>query len=217
MTESLSYILYGLVVGIIIAIPIGPAALLMIQRTLSKGKGPGLVSGLGTATSDTLYSVLALLSLSFIQGFIEGHKSLLLVIGGLIVCYLGFAIFRTNPIRLLKRNKESHRYWQDWFTGFLMSITNPGTLVIILSVFAAVGIHNLEIENAEDVLLTLCGVFGGETLWWFFLSRLISRFRQNFRLRTLATINMASGAFIMVLGLGSLMSGLWHILSPLIK
>ena len=54
----------GLMVGCMASMPLGPTAILCIQRNLSKGMPSGIVTGLGIATSDTLYASIAFFSLS---------------------------------------------------------------------------------------------------------------------------------------------------------
>lgn len=54
-TATIDILLQGIVLGFSIAAPVGPIGVLCIQRTLSKGKLSGLVSGLGAATADAVY------------------------------------------------------------------------------------------------------------------------------------------------------------------
>ena len=49
----------GLMIGISIAAPVGPIGLLCIQRTLVQGRIFGLVSGIGAASADALYGIIA--------------------------------------------------------------------------------------------------------------------------------------------------------------
>ena len=49
----------GLAIGFSIAAPVGPIGLLCIRRTLADGRLVGFVSGLGAATADAIYGVVA--------------------------------------------------------------------------------------------------------------------------------------------------------------
>jgi threonine/homoserine/homoserine lactone efflux protein len=49
----------GLGLGLAIAAPVGPIALLCIRRTLTQGPWVGLATGLGAATADGLYATMA--------------------------------------------------------------------------------------------------------------------------------------------------------------
>ena len=48
--------LRGIVVGLTASITLGPVGVMCIQRTLSKKRESGFVSGLGAATADTLFA-----------------------------------------------------------------------------------------------------------------------------------------------------------------
>lgn len=50
----------GFLIGFAIAAPVGPIGLLCIQRTLQFGRRFGFVSGLGAATADLIYGLIAL-------------------------------------------------------------------------------------------------------------------------------------------------------------
>lgn len=52
-------LLKGLFLGVAIAAPVGPIGLLCINRTIQKGKLSGFLSGLGAATADMFYGVVA--------------------------------------------------------------------------------------------------------------------------------------------------------------
>jgi len=62
--------LKGIVIGFLISTPVGPIAVLCMQRTLKGGRIHGVVSGLGAATADAVYGFFAASSLSFISNFL---------------------------------------------------------------------------------------------------------------------------------------------------
>ena len=57
----------GIIVGIGASIPLGPLGVLCVQKTLSKGRNCGLITGLGASVSDTFYAAISLLGLAFLQ------------------------------------------------------------------------------------------------------------------------------------------------------
>ena len=48
----LLFLLKGIVVGMVIAVPVGPVGILCLRRTIFEGRLAGLVSGLGAATAE---------------------------------------------------------------------------------------------------------------------------------------------------------------------
>ena len=59
--------LKGLVIGFVIAVPLGPIGILCARRTLTHGRRAGFLSGMGASTADVLYGFIAAFGLTFIS------------------------------------------------------------------------------------------------------------------------------------------------------
>lgn len=125
--ESVAYILLtGILIGILISAPMGPIGMLVIQRTLNKGRTAAFFTGVGASLSDIVYCLLTGLGLSFVTDFIESNQNLLQVIGSLVLIIYAVYLFKNNPSRSLKPPVESAtNYWRDFVTGFLFTFSNP--------------------------------------------------------------------------------------------
>ena len=75
MNDILYIVPRALDIGVLISAPMGPIGMLVIQRTLSKGRWPAFFTGLGAALSDLVYCLLSGLCLSFITDFINRTQS----------------------------------------------------------------------------------------------------------------------------------------------
>ena len=205
------FFLKALLVGLTAAIPLGPLGIMCIQRTLSKGRWAGYAVGVGSSVADTFYATIALLSVSYISQFLDRNRIWVMLIGGAIVLGIGLQIALKNPIKDLRRpiaGSLSSRRARDLLKGFLMTITNPGALVLMLGLFAFFGLDLGDGSHPEAAGFVLGGVFLGTAAWWFLLSSGISLFRKRFRLRQIIAINRISGILIAVIGLSSLAEGL---------
>ena len=88
--ETILYIIFsGLMIGILISAPMGPIGVLVIQRTLNRGRRKGLATGLGASLSDIIYCLLTAFGLSFITGFISTHRAILQCIGSIVLVVYG--------------------------------------------------------------------------------------------------------------------------------
>ena len=117
-------LLKGIIVGLGASIPLGPLGVLCIQKTLSKGKWSGVATGMGGAVSDLFFSALALFGLAMIQEWLQRNDLIISLVGGVIIMGIGVSVFVTNPIKQLRRPKETNqRYWGDFLTSFAMTIT----------------------------------------------------------------------------------------------
>ena len=95
-------IIKGFLVGVAASIPVGPVAILVIQKSLSKGYKAGFVTGLGASVVDTLFAVIAVFALAFTQKFLSDHEVVILLAGGVILIGLGLAMTLKNPFRKMK-------------------------------------------------------------------------------------------------------------------
>jgi threonine/homoserine/homoserine lactone efflux protein len=81
--------LSGVVIGLIVAVPIGPVNLICIRRTLAFGPLNGFVSGLGAALGDTVFAIVTGFSLTYIAQLIQGYSRILELAGGAMLIYFG--------------------------------------------------------------------------------------------------------------------------------
>ena len=65
-------------VGFAASVPVGPVAILVVQKTLSKGYKAGFVTGLGASVVDTIFAVIAMFALAIAQKFLDEHQVVIL-------------------------------------------------------------------------------------------------------------------------------------------
>ena len=102
-----NFFLKGLIIGFSIAAQVGPIGVLCIRRSLTKGRISGLVTGLGAATADALYGVIAGFGLTLIATFLVNQKLWIQVIGVLFLLYLGIKTLREKPYEKSETNTKS--------------------------------------------------------------------------------------------------------------
>ena len=183
--EFLDVMFRGICVGVAASITVGPVAVLCIQRTLSKSRRSGIVSGLGVACADTFMAMAALFFYSMLQTQIEQYNTLLRVIGGIFVVIVGVYIFAQNPVPQIRRNRAGKTsLWQDFASIFGLTIANFIMVIpYILAFFAVFKISGGDISH-EGVggfiraAFTIAGFFGGAAAWWTMLAFVINLFRR---------------------------------------
>lgn len=189
--EQFLYILpRGLAIGALISAPMGPIGMLVIQRTLSKGRWPAMFTGLGAALSDLIYCLLTGFGLSFITDFIDEQQLWLQVLGGIVLAIFGIYLFRKNPVRSLKsaETTQGTNYWTDFITGFLLTFSNPLILFFIVGLFARFCFILPDYGTAHYIFAYVC-LLGGALLWWYFVTWLVNRLRRRFNVRSLKLVN----------------------------
>jgi threonine/homoserine/homoserine lactone efflux protein len=204
----ISTIIEGITIGLCTSIPVGPIAILIIQRTLQKGRMHGFTSGLGAATSDTFYALLAIVGLSVVLSFIEENKLIIQIIGSAIMVIFGVYIFFQNPAKNIEKSKtDKSSYWQEYLTAFFLTLSNPLMIFLYIGLFAQYNFISSE-SHFIEIAIGICSVFLGAALWWFLLTLLASIFRKRFNIRGLWILNKATGILISVLALVALISSI---------
>lgn len=193
------YIWDGFMIGLMASIPLGPIGVLCIQRTLSKGKLSGFISGVGAASSDAIYAIIALFSLSYVVNFIEKQLLYLQIVGVVILIFLGLKIFYTNPAKeLRKQRRKSNSYLQDYASTFFLTLSNPLYVFLFIGIFAGFRVVTPKSDIFTPLIL-IGGVLAGATTWWFLLTSIVNLFRSKINLRRLWWINKIAGATIVIL------------------
>ncbi|MBR5849817.1 MAG: LysE family transporter [Alistipes sp.] len=219
MTVTLLEVLIrGLMVGVAASITVGPVAVLCIQRTLSKNRRSGIVSGAGVAVADTFMAIIALLFYSMLEHYIHQYDTLLRVIGGIFVVIVGVYVFTRNPVPQIRRNRAGKSsLWQDFASIFGLTIANFIMVIpYILAFFAVFEISSNDITGSGfagfmRAVLTIGGFLGGALAWWTFVAFIINLFRRRFRPRHMLTINRVAGLIIGLLGIYTILSTFYDI------
>ena len=198
----------GMLIGVVVAVPVGPLGLLCINRALSTGALCGLFSGLGVATADALAAGLAALGISLISGFLTDHQVFLRLGGGFFLCYLGMKIYQTKPT-VQTPSGDVNGLLGAYVTTFLLTFSNPVTILSFIAIYAGWQVESLSGNYFAAAVLTL-GVFLGSALWWIALFLGLTAFRDKFSLQVVGWIHRVSGALIAGFGVVVLLS-----LSPL--
>ena len=200
--DPMFYILpRGVAIGALISAPMGPIGMLVIQRTLSKGRWPAFFTGLGAAFSDLVYCLLTGFCLSFITGFLDTHQVAIQLVGGAVLGTFGLYLFKKNPTRTLKAaDVQASSYWGDTASGFLLTFSNPLILFFIIGLFARFNFLLPEF-GVHHYILAYVTIFGGAVLWWYFVTSLVSRLRRRINVRSLWLINRVIGIILFAMAL----------------
>ncbi len=203
---DISFFIRGLLIGLSIAATVGPMSVLCIQRTLNKGQLYGLVSGLGIATADGVYGSIAAYGLTLITNFLIHEQIWIRLIGGLFLIYLGIkTILSIPPERATVLNTQTNSYLGACASTFLLTLTNPLTILSFAAIFAGIGVGSAS-KSFFSATMVVLGVFSGSTLWWIILTGSISLIRKKMNVQWLLWINRISGAIIMLFGIVALLS-----------
>lgn len=202
---DVAFFIKGFFLGFSMAAPVGPIGILCIRKTLQYGRFSGLFSGLGAATADTLYGLIATFSLSLLSTFLMEQQFLLRLVGGAFLCFLGGKTFLSNPKEETPGRVSHKTLIADFISTFFLTLSNPITLFSFIAFFAGLGLVNVS-EKYTDATILVTGIFIGSSLWWLILSEGITFFRSRISTSTMAWINRIAGLVIVAFGLATLIS-----------
>lgn len=199
----------GLIIGVSIAAPVGPIGLLCIQRTVLQGRLSGFISGLGAATADAVYGSIAGFGIDLVSNFLINQRMWIHLIGGGLLLLFGIKGIFAKPAEYAAQPSNNARgIWWSYLSTFLLTITNPMTILSFIAVFAALGVDN-SLHKYNSASLTVFGVFLGSALWWLTLSGITGWLRGKFNRTTLLWSGRLSALIIIGFGIfGILSSGI---------
>lgn len=201
---SLDFFLKGIVLGFSIAAPVGPIGVLCIRKTLQFGRSAGFFSGLGAASADAVYAIIAAFGLTIISNFLLAGQFWIRLIGSLFLLYLGSKTFIAKPASQSK-NIPHTTLVNDFVSTFFLTITNPMTILSFLAIFAGLGLSNIQGDYTQSSALVL-GVFLGSAIWWLILSEGMTLFRKKVSQNVMTWINRIAGLIILGFGIGTMIS-----------
>jgi threonine/homoserine/homoserine lactone efflux protein len=190
------------------------------------------VSGLGAASADAVYGSIAGFGITVLSSILLTYRASIRLGGGLLLVYLGVQSFRaepaataptatadptepaatndtidtTEPTAFNASDSGGRALLRDYGSTFLLTITNPMTLLAFIGIFTGSGIGVS--GDYLDATVLVCGVFLGSALWWFALSTGVSHFRTRFSRSLMRQVNRLVGVVIVGFGLFALWSGL---------
>lgn len=213
MDQLIHIITSGLLIGIFISAPMGPVGMLVIQRTLNKGRFPALFTGIGAAVSDLTYALLTGFGMSFVTDLVTRNQLLLQILGSLVLIAFAFYLFRKNPAGALKKpDRGPDNYWKDFLTGFLFTFANPLILFFIVGLFARFNFIIPELRYFHYIL-GYASIFGGALLWWWLITFFVNKVRAHFNVRSMWILNRCIALVLCIMALVGLYNGVSGYLS----
>lgn len=194
---DLSFLVRGIAIGFTVAVGVGPISLLTIRRTLAHGRVYGLASGLGVATADASYGGIAAFGLTAITAVLVGARTVLGLIGGIFLVWLGIRTLLAAPPDHAAAVRERPGLVGAAVSIYGLTMTNPMTILSFGAIFAGLGLAGRSV--GEAALLTL-GVWLGSMAWWVILTTLLAIFRARVTPRILLAITRASGVVLLLFG-----------------
>ena len=211
MFDNLPVFGRGILLGIMVAAPVGPVGLLCIRRTIQKGLLIGFASGFGAAFADAFFSALAVFGVAAVVQWLKTYADPIQIFGGAFLLFVAWHTWHDKP-RQPKTQEVERKYFKGHHlsgilkamaTSFVITITNPATILGILAVVATFG----GLKTTFDASAMVGGIFIGSSLWWLMLSGGVFLLRGHFTEGRVVTMNRVMGVFLALVALAAIALG----------
>ena len=208
--NPLALAIEGAAIGFLIAVPVGPAAVLCMRRSITVGAMAGYMTGIGAALGDAVFGAVAAFGLSFVQQFVIEREAWLLGIGGLVLVIMGWTTMRHRPRNVgapvaddREHTFSTHFHYAS--SSFFITVFNPLTVMAFGAAFAGRNLAGVG-ASLPDATLLVAAVFCGALAWWTIICTASVALRGRFTGAGLLWLNRGSGAIILGFGLAALIS-----------
>lgn len=185
----LTEILKSFIIGICVSVPIGPIAILVMQKTLRHGRRVGRITSIGGTCVDTIYATLCLLALTAAERYIEANEKTLLFIAGGIILTVGFFMLSGAPesvpedetVGPLKKADERGLGLKYAAQTFFSGMSNPGAILVHFTLFSAFGV---DVNGPSEAVSAIAAVCAGSVTYWLGFTAACSKFGNHLRPQT---------------------------------
>ncbi len=195
-------VLKGFVIGVAVAAPVGPMSVLLMRRTLVRGWGSGIATGLGIAAGDATYAVVAALGLASIAHFMLAYARPLHLLAGVVLIGIAVRAFAARPATDAATAPSASGASGAFGSALILTLTNPPTIVSFVAIFTALAPAAGFVPASARA--TVSGVFIGSTAWWLFLTTLVTYARRSVGPGVRGWIDRLSAAVLGVIGLAEI-------------
>ncbi len=139
-------------------------------RSFAFGPLNGFVSGLGAALGDGVFAAITFFGLTWIAQLIQSYDPIIEVMGGALLVWFGVHTVLSPMAGKVddgdKNDAGASTLVRAMVSTFVLTITNPATLIAFASMFAS--FHGLVggANSYVDAEFVVAGVVGGSAGWW---------------------------------------------------
>ena len=163
----MNLLLQGLAAGFAIAIPVGPIAVLIVDRGVKRGFRDAAMAGLGTAAADLLYATLAATIGAAVASLVRPILTPLRLVAVLVL--VGIALWNLRGASGKQEIRElpdvSSR--RTFFTFLGLTLLNPVTVIYFASLIVGLDLTG---ASSADKSLFVGAAFLASASWQLFLA-----------------------------------------------
>ena len=178
------FIVLGIAIGFVAAIPLGPVNVFVVSQTLKRDHFHGVLAGITTAVLDVVYCLVALMGFFLIKISLSSSFIPIMKAGaGVVVLLISYRLVRDSKTFTLPQDGDKvpsapHR---PILGVILLYVTNPSLYVFWFAVAGTMTGHDL-VQNTGWTPVAFAAACGaGSLIWYLLLVRFVSRRQSKIR------------------------------------
>ena len=206
--EYILQLVGGIIIGLCISAPMGPAGILCLRRALEQGRRAGVITGIGATLGDLVYAIMTYLFTGILLDYIDRNMVPLRIVASLL--FIGFATylyFSTPRLEVSQRvvAKINQRNLSHLASGFLLTIPNLLIVPVYVVFFSQFNfVYPLGEPPYGMFALGLISIALGALIWWLFITYIATRLRDLVSQRNLRIFNRIFALVFAVIAVVSL-------------
>lgn len=190
-----SYILLGLS----LAAPIGPINAAQLDKGIKKGFWHAWILGLGAILADAVYMALVYFGVvHFLE--MDFMKAFLWLFGFFVLTYTGIETVLSAGKLVIDEREVNDSHFSSFLSGFLMSISNPLTMLFWLGIYGSVLANAADKYDIQHLIVYSSAIFFGILCWDITMALISSSFRKFLTQPILVLISALSGLSLICFG-----------------
>jgi threonine/homoserine/homoserine lactone efflux protein len=197
----------GIKLGIVLALLIGPVFFTIIQASVERGFGKGVLVAIGVSVSDLFYVVICCLGLIRLIEDDDFHQQMAYIGGGILLLFgIYYLLIKNRRIKPKSVHIEERSRWRYFLKGFVINAFSPmvplfwiGTLTIVTIDFG----YN---DNSE-IIIFYAAVLTTVLVTDIIKAWLAGRLRGLVTVERMKILNVVVGIALIIFGARLLMLG----------
>ncbi|ART75046.1 LysE family transporter [Sutcliffiella horikoshii] len=187
--------------GVSLAAPIGPVNAAQLDKGLRLGFGHAWIFGVGALVADICYMLLVYMGMIH---FIEQPmmQAFLWLFGFFVLTYTGIeSLVKSGKSTFVDGPKGKTTLLGSWTSGFLLSISNPLTILFWLGIYGSVLAKTASSFSSNQLAIYSAAIICGILLWDLFMATISSIARNLLHTNFLVVISIISSLSMIGFGI----------------
>lgn len=191
----MGYFFQGLTMGLAYVAPIGLQNLFVINSALTHTRRRALLTALIVIFFDVTLALACFFGIGAVMQRYEWLQMVILLIGSLIVLYIGIGLLRLK-VEEIDKSKSASTIRKTISSACIVTWFNPQA---IIDGTMMLGAFHVTLPAAKSIPF-ISGVAAASCLWFTGLTLIISIFSNRFNAKVLRVINLVCGVIIIFYG-----------------